>query len=168
LNPQNPVKKSLLRRIINRPLQLLARFAPGSTSLRPFLHKLRGVKITGRVFIGEDVILENEYPENVELEDGAQVGLRSVLLAHTRGSGRIIIQRDAFIGANCVIIASPGRTLCIGTGAVVSASTVVTTDVPSATLFGMEKPKQLARATVPLKMDTDFNVFLAGLRPIAK
>ena len=105
------MKKSTVRRVINRILGMLARFAPGATSLRPFLHKLRGVRITGRVFIGDDVYVENEYPDCIELRDGAQICLRSILIAHTRGSGRIVIGKDAFVGANCVLTASPGATL---------------------------------------------------------
>jgi len=64
--------KSLLRRMINRILHLIAQFAPGSTSFQPFLHKLRGVTIHGRVFIGDQVYLENEYPEMVEIHEGFQ------------------------------------------------------------------------------------------------
>ena len=79
-------RKSLLRRIFNRVLGLAIRLAPDATSLRPFLHRLRGVRIAGRVFVGDDLYIENEYPECVELEDGAQVCLRSVLIAHTRGA----------------------------------------------------------------------------------
>ena len=159
-------KKGILRRVSNRLLSLAARTLPGSTTVRPYLHKLRGVRITGKVFIGDDVYIENEYPECVELHDGCQICLRSVLVAHTRGVGRICVNRDAFVGANCVIIASPNCTLTIGSGAVVTASTTVFTDVPDGTLFGLEKAKPLARATVPLKMDTDYGDFLAGLRPI--
>ena len=159
-------KKNIIRRIANRLFGFAARVLPGATTLRPFLHKLRGVRITGRVFIGDDVYIENEYPECIELEDGAQICLRSILIAHTRGVGRIAIQRDAFVGASCVIVANPGRTLTIGSGSVVTASSVVASDVPSGTLFGPEKAKPLARATVALKMDTAWEDFLAGLRPI--
>ena len=159
-------RKSILRRIFNRVLGLAARLAPGATSLRPFLHRVRGVRITGRVFVGDDVYIENEYPECVELEDGSQICLRSVLIAHTRGSGRIIIKKDAFVGANCVITAAPGRTLTVGEGSVVIASSVVASDVPQGTLFGCEKAKPLARVTVPLTMSTSYEDFLAGLRPL--
>jgi len=51
------MKERILRGSINRILHLLARFGPGATTLRPFLHKLRGVKIHGKVFIGDDVYL---------------------------------------------------------------------------------------------------------------
>jgi acetyltransferase-like isoleucine patch superfamily enzyme len=147
---------------------MLARFAPGATSLRPFLHKLRGVQITGRVFIGDDVYVENEYPECIELHDGAQICLRSILIAHTRGSGRIVVGKDVFVGANCVLTASPGATLTVGEGSVIATSSVITSDVPAHTLFGNEKAKPLARVTVPLTMETPYDRFLAGLRPLKR
>jgi len=160
------MKKSVLRGIINRFLGLLARFLPGATTIRPALHRLRGVKIMGKVFIGDDVYLENEYPENIEIQEGAQVTLRCVLIAHTRGPGKIVIGKNAFIGTNCVISASPGRTLTIGEGAVVTASTVVSSDVPSHTLFGVPKGQPLAMVTVPLTMETSYEQFLDGLKPL--
>lgn len=162
------MKKSAVRRALNRILGMLARFAPGATSLRPFLHKLRGVRITGRVFIGDDVYLENEYPHCVELHDGAQICLRSILIAHTRGPGRIVIGKDAFVGANSVLLAAPGATLTIGDGAVITTSSVISSDVPAHTLVGNEKAKPLAKATVALRMDTPYDRFLAGLRPLKR
>ncbi|MGD0479265.1 MAG: hypothetical protein ABSA42_03785 [Terracidiphilus sp.] len=160
------MKKSIVRRTMNRILGMLARFAPGATSLRPFLHKLRGVQITGRVFIGDDVYIENEYPECVEIHDGAQITLRSILIAHTRGPGRIVVGKNAFIGANSVIATSPGKTLTIGEGAVVGTSSVIASDVPAHTFVAGEKSKPRARVTVPLTMDTTYDGFLEGLRPL--
>ena len=160
------MKKSTVRRVLNRILGMLARFAPGSTSLRPFLHKLRGVHITGRVFIGDDVYLENEWPECIEVHDGAQICLRSILIAHTRGPGRIVISKNAFVGANCVLTAAPGATLTVGEGAVITTSSVVSADVPAHTLVGNEKAKPLGKATVALTMETPYDRFLAGLRPL--
>ncbi len=159
-------KKNILKRITNRILGLVVRWAPGATSVRPFLHRLRGVRITGRVWIGDDVYLESEYPECIEVEDGAQICLRSVVIAHTRGAGTIIFRKNSFVGAGCVIVASPGRSLTIGEGAVVTAGSVIASDVPPGTLFGVEKAKPLARATVPLGMETPFAEFLGGLRPL--
>lgn len=161
------MKKSSLRRALNRILGIIARFLPGATTVRPFLHKLRGVRITGRVFIGDDVYLENEYPEGIELREGAQIGLRSILIAHTRGLGRIVVGKDAFLGANCVITAAPGLTLTIGDGAVITASSVVASDVPPGTLLGIEKAKPLGTVAVPLTMNTSYDAFLAGLTPLA-
>lgn len=160
------VQKPLIRRVANRILASLARICPGATTLRPFLHKLRGVKISGRVFIGDDVYLENEYPECIELQDGAQICLRSIILAHTRGQGRVVIGRDVFVATNSVILASPGRTLTVGEGSVVTASSVITVDVPPRTLVGCEKARPLARLENPLTIDTSYESFLAGLRPL--
>lgn len=162
------MKKSFVRRVLNRILGMLARFAPGASSLRPFLHKLRGVHITGRVFIGDDVYIENDFPECIELHDGAQLCLRSILIAHTRGSGRIVIGKDAFVGANCVLTASPGVTLTVGEGSVIATSSVITSDVAAHTLVGNEKAKPLARVTVPFTMETPYDRFLAGLRPLRR
>lgn len=162
------MRKSVVRQALNRILGMLARFAPGATSFRPFLHKLRGVRITGRVFIGDDVYIENEYPECIELHDGAQICLRSILLAHTRGPGRIVIEKDVFVGANCVLTASPGVTLTIGEGSVIATSSVVTSDVPAQTLVGNEKAKPLAMVSVPLAMGTSYESFLCGLRPLRR
>jgi tetrahydrodipicolinate N-succinyltransferase len=158
------MKKTLAHRIANRLLSKLARSLPGSTSLRPFLHRLRGVQIKGKVFIGDDVYLENEYPECITLEDGAQIGLRSTIIAHTRGTGQIVIGKDVFVGAQCVIIASEESTLTIGEGAVVSAGAVITSDVASRTLVAPERTRAYARVTVPFTMDTGFRAFRAGLR----
>ena len=160
------MEKHIVRRIANRLLAAAARFGPGATSLRPYLHRLRGVRITGRVFVGDDVYIENEYPECVELEDGVQICLRSVLIAHTRAVGRIVIKKNVFVGVGCIIIAVPGRTLTIGEGAVITAASVVSTDVPPGILFGMDKAKPLAQVRVPLTMDTDYERFVAGLRPL--
>jgi acetyltransferase-like isoleucine patch superfamily enzyme len=162
------MKKSVVRRVFNRILGMLARFAPGATSLRPFLHKLRGVRITGRVFIGDDVYLENEYPECIELHDGAQIALRSILIAHTRGPGRIVVGKNSFIGANCVVVTSPGKTLTIGEGAVIATSSVVSSDVPAYTLVANTKATPRARVTVPLTIETSYDSFLAGLRPLKR
>jgi carbonic anhydrase/acetyltransferase-like protein (isoleucine patch superfamily) len=159
-------KKSALRRSLNRILGMLARFLPGATSLRPFIHKLRGVQISGRVFIGDDVYLENEYPECIELCEGAQICLRSTLIAHTRGPGRIVIGKNAFLGANCVVTAPVGKTLTIGEGSVVATCSVIASNVPAFTLVGIEKAKRLAEVTVPLAMDTSYESFVAGLRPL--
>jgi acetyltransferase-like isoleucine patch superfamily enzyme len=160
------MKKTLAHRIFNRLVGRLATSVPGSTTLRPFLHRLRGVQINGKVFIGDDVYIENEYPENLTLEDGVQIGLRSTIITHTHGQGSIVISKDVFIGASCVIIAPAGATLTIGEGAVVSAGAVISSDVPPGTLVAPERVKAYAMVTVPLRMDTDYMAFKLGLRPM--
>jgi serine acetyltransferase len=160
--------KSFAKRVCNRLLHQLARFLPGATSLRPFLHRLRGVKIQGKVFIGDDVYLENEYPECVEIHEGAQIGLRSTIIAHTRGRSNIVVGKGVFIGANCVIAAQSGKTLNIGEGSVIAIASLVTSDIPPFTFYSSEKAKPIARVTVPFTCETSYDQFLRGLRPISR
>ena len=163
------MKKSLFKRFFNRTFHLMARFLPGSTSLRPYLHRLRGVKIEGEIFIGDDVYLENEYPECVEIHDGAAIGLRSTIIAHsggTGGSGRIIIQKNAMIAVGCTIVCSAGHTLTVGEGAVLSAGSVVANDIPPHTLCAGPRIHAVATVTVPFTVHTAYEDFVHGLRPI--
>jgi carbonic anhydrase/acetyltransferase-like protein (isoleucine patch superfamily) len=160
--------KSLPRRIANRILGLLARQLPGARTLRPALHRLRGMKVGRRVWIGDDVYLENEYPELITLEDGAQICLRTIVLAHTHGPGQVVLGRDCFIGTGSLISATTGRTVRIGEGAVVSAYSVISSDVPAQAFIAPPKPTILARATLPLTDDVPFERFIRGLKPWRK
>jgi len=159
-------RKSLVRRSLNRILHILCRFAPGATSLRPFLHRLRGVKIGKGVWIGDDVYLENEYPERIEIQDGAMIALRSTIVAHTRGPGQIVIGKNVFIGVGCVIVTSGNRHLVIGDGAVVMASSLVSANVAPHTLYGSDAAKPLAKITKAFTDSTSYEELIASLRPL--
>ncbi|MCL4788723.1 MAG: acyltransferase [Verrucomicrobia bacterium] len=159
--------KSLHRRIFNRVFHLLARLSPGSTSFRPMLHRWRGVKIGKEVFLGDDVFIDNEYPECVEIQDRVQISIRVVIVAHTRGSGRVIIERDTFVGPHCVIACSAGRTLTIGAGAVIGPGCVITRNVAPRTYLTLPAPRPIGIATVPLSTANTMEEFLGGLKPWA-
>lgn len=160
------MRKSLFRRFFNRTLHLMARFLPGSTNLRPFLHRLRGVKIQGKVFIGDDVYLENEYPECVEMNDGAAIGLRSTIVAHTQGSGRIVIEENAVIMTCCTVVYPMGRTLTIGEGSVIAAGSVVLNDIPAHSLCSGPRVRAVANVSVPFTSKTSHEEFIRGLLPL--
>ena len=154
--------------MINRILHLLARFLPGATNLRPFLHRQRGVKIYGNVFIGDDVYIENEYPECIEIHEGAQIALRCTIVAHTRGVGKIIIGKNAFIAVGCTIVCAPGKSLTIGEGSVVSAGSIVQRDIPRNTFCGSPRIKAIATLTAPFTLNTSYEDFVRGLRPLRR
>jgi acetyltransferase-like isoleucine patch superfamily enzyme len=91
-------KENFFMGVFSRFLHLLARFAPGARTLRPFLHRLRGVKIGKNVFIGEDVYIDNMHPEDVEIHEGATIALRSIIMSHFRERGKVIIEKTQGLG----------------------------------------------------------------------
>lgn len=160
------MNKNIFRRVTNRLLHMLARRLPGATTLRPALHRLRGARIGRDVFIAEEVYFENEYPEAVEIQDGAQISLRVILLAHTRGPGKLIIGKNAYLGPNVVVATTSGRTLKIGEGAVIGAGVVITGDVAPQMFVPSQPAKAVARATVPLATAERMEDFVRGLVPL--
>jgi len=158
--------KTLLRMGFNGTLHLMARVLPGGLNLRPFLHRLRGVKIGARVFIGDDVYLDEDYPECVEIHDGVTIGPRCTIIGHTRGAGKIVIERQVAIAAGCLIVCASGRTLTIGEGAVISAGSTVSHDIPPYTLCGAPRIKAFGRVTVPFTLDVTYEEFRRGLEPM--
>lgn len=160
------MEEKILRGSFNRILHLMARFGPGAATIRPFLHKLRGVKIHGKVFIGDDVYLENAHPECIEIYDGAQIALRTNIIAHFRGAGKIIIGKNVWIGMSCNIAAHTGQILNIGEGAVVGMGSTVTRDVPPFTFVVGSPAKPKCKVTVPMTLETSFEDWKNGLIPI--
>lgn len=160
------MKISLIRRVSNRALHLVARISPGCKSLRPFLHRLRGVKVGKDVFIGDDVYLENEHPYAVEIQDGVHISLRVIILAHTRGAGQLIIEKDAFIGPSVVIATSGNRTLRIGEGAVIGAGVIIGKDVPARAFIPSPAANPVAMAMMPMTKAKTLGEFMAGLVPL--
>ena len=160
--------KSKVRGVINRILHLIARFAPGATTLRPYIHKRRGIKIYGNVFIGEEVYLENEYPENIHIFGGVGIALRTTIIAHFRGPGQIVIEKNVWIGACCTITANKGQVLRIGEGAVLAANSVVTKDVAPYTFVAGVPAKPIAKVTVPITLEYKYDEFKKGLKPLSE
>jgi len=161
------MKKSFLRRLINRALHALARVCPGCTTLRPALHRLRGVRISGSVFIGDDVYLENEYPECVEIHEHAMLSLKCIILAHTKGNGRVIIERDVLIGPLAVVVCPSGKELRIGEGAVISAGSIIMTSVPAHAFMAPPRATEVGQSKVTF-WKTSIEEFMAGLEPIRR
>ena len=158
--------KNLLRRAFNRLLHLAARTGPGAATFRPFLHRMRGVKVGRHVWIGDDVYLENEYPERVELADGCILGIRATIIAHTRGPGHIVIERNASVGPGAVVVCVSGQTLRIGEGAVISIGAVVTKSVPPRMIVAPPRSLPVAKASISLSQAETIEEFIRGIEPL--
>lgn len=109
------------------------------SSKRYLLLKLAGVHIKGKCWIGEDVIFDSMYPENIEIEDGALIAMRSIILSHFYDhendrfvKGKVHIGKRAYIFANSIIC----QPCTIGDFSLIAAGGVVTKDIPSRQILG--------------------------------
>ncbi|HEX3018652.1 MAG TPA: DapH/DapD/GlmU-related protein [Chitinispirillaceae bacterium] len=159
----------MLNDLFKRILRKLAFSAPGGYSLRPFLHKLRGVKIGEGVWISQYVYIDELHPESISIGNHSTIGIGSMIIAHLywgpkqkNYQGKVIIEDDVFIGPNCIILPD----VVVGQGAVVQAGTVVSRNVPAKTLWGAPKAGALARVTIPLTHHHSYEKFKNGLRPL--
>ncbi len=161
--PQRWAENSLAG-LKNRLLQLVARVAPGATTLRVRLHRWRGVKIGKGVWIGYDAVIETSKPQLVTIGDEAVIGIRATVIAHFREVRGVAIGPRASIGPGAIIM--PGVT--IGEGAVVTAGSVVTRSVPPMTVVQGNPAKAVARNGLALLPDVTLGQFTASLRPLEK
>jgi len=155
--------------LINRLLSFLAAHLPGGFSLRPMLHRKRGVNIGKNVWISKLVYIDENHPEAITIDDNAAIGLRVTIYAHfycgpkrsCEHAKPVHIEEDVFIGPHCVIL--PG--VRIGKGSVIQAGTTISRYVPPFTLWGPPKAGPLATVTITKPQDHSFNEFVKGLRP---
>lgn len=145
----------------------LAFVAPGGYSVRPWLHRLRGASIGEKVFISQFVYLDEAHPEDVSIGNNCIIGLRTTIISHFYtgprrpvGNGKVVIEKDVFIGPHCVILPN----VTIGEGAVIRAGTVVSRNVPAHTFWGPPAAEALGVANVPLTPDTNYEDFMRGLK----
>jgi acetyltransferase-like isoleucine patch superfamily enzyme len=160
----------------NRALQLAALYSPGGDTIRPMLHRRRGVKIGRRTWVGFDTLIEPSYPHRVEIGDRVAIGIRVLILAHFAHLGRnresssgeldervsVRIEDDVFIGPGAIIMPN----VTIGQGAVVTSGSVVTRSVAPLTMVQGNPAQPIARCGVPLGLDTPIKEFYARLTPL--
>ena len=167
------MRESRVRGLKNRFLQVLALYAPGATTLRVRLHRMRGVKIGDGTFIGTDALIETSRPHLVSIGRGAAIGIRATIIAHFRATTKadeehdegqisVRIEDEAFIGPGVIILPN----VTIGYGAVVNAGSVVTTSVPPLTMVQGNPAKPVARCTVPLGLKIPLKEFYRTLKPV--
>ena len=95
--------KPLFSRFLSRVLSC-SRPEPAGGNVGPAASaRMRGVKIGSNIVHRGGSLLENEYPECVEIGHDVQISVRAVFLAHTRGAGRIIVEDGACIGPHVLV-----------------------------------------------------------------
>ena len=162
----------MLRNVVQRILSRLAYLAPGGKRVRPWLHRLRGVRIGRGVWISQQVYIDELHPDAVTIHDNCTIGLRTSIFTHfywgprraRADAGPVVIEEDVFIGPHSVILPN----VRIGRGAVVKAGTVVTRNVPPGALWGAPAAEFLGRVTVPLTAEHTYEEFVSGLRPLRR
>jgi acetyltransferase-like isoleucine patch superfamily enzyme len=162
----------------NRVLQVAALYSPGGDTIRPMLHRRRGVKIGRRTWVGFDTLIEPSYPNRVEIGKRVAIGIRVLILAHFAHLGRnretasgelddrvsVRIEDDVFIGPGAIIMPN----VTIGHGAVVTSGSVVTRSVAPLTMVQGNPAEPIARCGVPLGLDTPIKDFYRQLTPIQR
>ena len=104
--------------------------------------------------------------ECIGLHDNSTIGLRSNIIAHFRGPGKIIIGKNVSIRMGCNIAASSGQILTIGDGALVGMGSTVIRDVPPFTFVVGSPAKPKYRVTVPMGLKTNYDEWKNGLKPL--
>ena len=119
--------------------------------VRKWLQRKRGVKIGKNVHWGCHVVVDYPYPNFVIVEDGASISGNDYLLAHCKplayhdGCSEsyvapVIVHKNAWIAVNVTIL--PG--VEIGEGAIVSAGSVVSKNIPPFTVANGNPAKVVA------------------------
>jgi acetyltransferase-like isoleucine patch superfamily enzyme len=138
--------------------------------VRVWLHRRRGVTIGDGTWISPAVLLDTSRPELIFIGRGVALGMRSMIIAHFRGSTTaerhgdptVRIEDEAFIGPGAIVL--PGVT--IGYGAVVTAGSVVTSSVPELTVVQGNPARPVARCGIPLGVETQLERFQRSLKPL--
>ena len=157
------------RRGMNYALEILVDFLPGGSSLRPAVHKLRGVRIRGRLFVSRRVILETKCPEKISIGSNVFIGIGTSVIAHHDTAEdltdvKVVIGDNVYIGPHCVLL--PGAS--IGDNSVVAAASVVNGVVPPNRLVRGNPCRTVADITVALGLDGEMTSFMRGLRNFRK
>lgn len=159
----------MLTELFQRALNKIAFNAPGGYTIRPLLHKLRGVKIGEGVWISQRVYIDELHPDAVYIGNHSTIGIGSMIITHLYWGpkrkdhpGKVIIEDDVFVGPNCIILPD----VVIGQGSVIQAGTVVSRKVPAGTLLGAPRAEALGRVTIPLTHNFSYEKFKKGLKPL--
>ncbi len=130
-----------------------------SMRLRPWIWKITGVRINGKVSIAYDVYYDVNLANKIIIEDGVWITPRVTLLCHRRDIsnyhmgddynnlpylfGNITLKKGCSIGIGSIIM--PGVT--IGEGSMIGAGSVVIKDIPAWTIAAGNPAKVIKEIT---------------------
>ena len=106
-----------------------------SKGWRSRIYKWGGVNILNppKTFIGEGVVIDTNYPEDITIEEGVRLTTGCKIVTHFLDvrkyryvRGKVLIKKGAYLGMNTLVV----KPVTIGVGAVVGAGSVVTKDIP--------------------------------------
>lgn len=126
------MKLSRLKKLIFLHLQHLPMKSRG---WRPIFCKLGGVDILNpsKTFIGENVIFDTNYPEDITIEEGVRLTVGVCIVTHfmnpqtnTYDRGKVHIKKCAYLGMNTLIV----KPVTIGENSIIGAGSVITKNVP--------------------------------------
>jgi acetyltransferase-like isoleucine patch superfamily enzyme len=124
--------------------------------LPALIHKLRGAKISNpfKVYIAPQVMIDSLYPELITIQEGVYITRGVSIISHFNPTNAIanlmktdtvlknvVIGKDSFIGINSIIL--PG--VNIGKCCIISAGSVVTSNVPDFTVVQGNPSKKIGR-----------------------
>jgi acetyltransferase-like isoleucine patch superfamily enzyme len=161
----------MIKNIFSRFLHALAFILPFGKKLRPFLHRLRGVKIGSNVWISKLVYIDENHPEAISIGDNTTIGFRTTIFSHfyfgprkTSITEKVEIGNNVFIGPHCLILPN----VKIGDNAVIMGGSVITRNVPPNTMWGPAATEMISKVTIPLTEEYTYAEFLGGIRPVRK
>lgn len=109
----------------------VGRFTPYS-GWKCFWFRLAGAKIGKNVYIAPGAVLDLLFPQLIELEDGAVLGMDAMLVAHVYTPekivvGRVRVGKKALVGGRAVVLAG----VSLGERAVLGACSLANRNVPA-------------------------------------
>lgn len=121
----------------------LARVMP-SFRAKNFLYRLMGMRVGPHASVGLEATMDIFFPELITIGEDVVVGYATTILCHEflvreYRTGPVVIEDRVTIGANCTIL--PG--VRIGAGAIVSAHSLVNSDVPAGAFYGGVPAREL-------------------------
>ncbi|SNQ61091.1 acyltransferase [Candidatus Methanoperedens nitratireducens] len=120
-------EKYILRAVFNKVLCFIAMLPIGS-KIKIFLYSLAGVRIGKNCFIASYVLIDDQYPELITIEDNVTIAYRAALITHDDSRkivSAITLKKKSWIGSCAIIL--PG--VIVGENAVVGAGATITKDV---------------------------------------